>query len=443
MENTHLDKIREAGIVGAGGAGFPTHIKINNKAEVVIGNGAECEPLLQVDRQIMENFPDKVIEGLQIVMDICGAKRGVLCLKEKYHLAVDRLKEAIKGKRNIQLHLVGNYYPAGDEQQMVYEVTGRVVPPGGLPIHVQAVVSNVGTLMSISEAIHDTPVTSRFVTVTGEVKSPITLRVPIGTSIRTLLDIAGGPRDRQGFDIIVGGPAMGRVEDNWSAVVTKTTGGIIVLPSEHRVITKKKASLDKDYRLARSVCCQCNYCTQLCPRNALGLGVEPHKVMRAVGYDRAESMGNPNTVFSCCDCGLCTFYACNMDLSPGKMVTAVKQAMAGKDIKPDQKIPYEVSEAREYKKVPVRRFIERLGVDKYDVEAPLCDEEIKVNEVTIPLKQHIGVTAVPVVKEGDPVQKGDLIGRVDAGKVGANIHASITGVVMSVTEQSIQIEAYI
>lgn len=439
MDKTKLDKIREAGIVGAGGAGFPTHIKINNKAEVAIANGAECEPLLRVDRQVMENFPEKVVEGLQTVMEISEAKRGVICLKEKYHLAVDRLREVIKDKENMELLLMGSYYPAGDELQMVFEVTGKVVPSGSLPIHVGAIVSNVSTLVNISDALRDIPVTNKIVTVTGEVKNPVTLRVPIGTPLKTLIDIAGGSKVKDGFDIIVGGPAMGKVENNWMTVVTKTTGGIIVLPSDHKVIAKKTAPLDKDYRLAKSVCCQCNYCTQLCPRNSLGLGVEPHKIMRAVGYGESETMGNPNTVFSCCDCGLCTFYACNMDLSPSKMITAVKQSMIRKSIKPKKTIPFEVSDAREYKKVPVHRFIERLGLDKYDVEAPLNDREITVDEVKIPLKQHIGIPAVAVVKEGDFIQKGDLIGRVEDGKVGANIHASITGMVASVTEQYIQI----
>lgn len=439
MSNTYVEMIREAGVVGAGGAGFPTHIKANNRAEVVIANGAECEPLLRVDRQVMENYAGKVVEGLKIVMEISGARKGVICLKEKYHLAVGMLKQVLSTERNMELHLMGSYYPAGDEQQMVYEVTGKVVPPGGLPIDVGAIVNNVSTLVNIANAVHGIPVTNKIVTVTGEVRNPATLTVPIGTPLRTLVEIAGGPRENSEYTLIVGGPAMGKVESNWSAPVTKTTGGIIVLPSDHRVVSKKTSSLDKDYRLAKSVCCQCNYCTQLCPRNALGLGVEPHKVMRAVGYGDAGMMGNANAVFACCDCGLCTYYACNMDLTPGKMVTMIKGAMAKKGVKPEKTIPYEVSESREYKKVPVSRFIERLGLSRYDVPAPLNDKEIQVDRVTIPLKQHIGMPAVPVVKPGDQVQKGDLIGRVDEGKVGANVHASISGFVAAVTGEYIEI----
>lgn len=441
MQSIKLEKIREAGVVGAGGAGFPTHIKINNKAEVVIANGAECEPLLRVDRQVMENFADNIVTGLQTVMEISEANQGFICLKEKHYQAVARLKKAIEGKENIKLYLLGNYYPSGDEQQMVYEVTNKVVPPGGLPINVGAIVSNVSTLVNISDAINDIPVTNKIVTITGEVKNPVTLRVPIGTPFKTLVKIAGGPEVTEGFSLIIGGPAMGRIENDWTSVVTKTTGGIIILPSDHKLVAKKSSSLDKDYRIAKSVCCQCNYCTQMCPRNSLGLGVEPHKIMRAIGYGNADAVGNHNSVFSCCDCGICTFYACNMELSPSKIMSSLKQSMLKSGLKPDKTIPFEVSTAREYKKVPVHRFIERLGLDKYDVEAPLIDLEVNVDEVKIPFKQHIGIPASSVVKEGEYVEKGKLIGRVEDGKVGANIHASISGIVKNITEQYILISS--
>ena len=134
-------------------------------------------------------------------------------------------------------------------------------------------------------------------------------------------------------------------------------------------------------------------------------------------------------MFSCCDCGLCTFYSCDMDLSPGRMLTTVKQALTAKGIKPDKTIPYEVSQMRDYKKVPSGRFIERLGLSVYNLEAPLRDEPVKVDRVRIPLKQHIGAPTVPTVKKGDKVKKGTLIGTVDGDAVGANIHASINGVV--------------
>jgi RnfABCDGE-type electron transport complex C subunit len=441
MFKSYLERIKDAGVVGAGGAGFPTHVKINNQAEVVIANGAECEPLLRGDQQLMEVYADKVVEGLRIVMKVSNAQRGVICLKEKYHGAVDRLKEAIENSnnKNISLHLVGNYYPAGDEQQMVYQVTGKVVPLGGLPIDVGAIVNNVSTLINIADSSDGMPVTNKYVTVTGEVKTPVTLNVPIGTPISKLIEIAGGPKDKEGYTVILGGPAMGKVENDWNVPVTKTLGGVIVLKSDHPLIGKKTSSLEKDMKIAKSVCCQCSYCTQLCPRNALGLGVEPHKVMRTIGYGQPDAIGDVNTVFGCCDCGLCTYYACSMGLNPSKMVTMIKTGLSKKGVRPEKKVPFEVDSAREYKLVPTKRFLEKLGLGKYDVNAPINTEPVEVLEVRIPLRQHIGVPAVPTVKGGQFVQKGDLIGTPEEGKLGANIHASISGFVTSISDQYIEI----
>lgn len=441
MFKSYLERIKDAGVVGAGGAGFPTHAKLGNKADVVIANGAECEPLLRVDQQVMEYYADQIIEGLRIAMKISNAQNGVICLKGKYHKAIEKLKDAIAGSnnKNISLHLIGNYYPAGDEQQLIYEVTGKVVPLGGLPLDVGAIVCNVSTLLNVANAAKGIPVTTKFVTVTGEVKNPVTLNVPVGTPVKRLIEIAGGIPAESGYSVILGGPAMGKVETDLATPVTKTLGGVIVLPSSHRIIKKKTSTFERDYKLAKSVCCQCSYCTQLCPRNALGLGVEPHKVMRTVGYGEPAALGNPDNIFGCCDCGLCTYYACNMDLTPGKMVTAIKTGLLKKGIKPDKKVPFEVSDSRVHKLVPVKRFLERLGLGKYDLPAPICIEPIEVKKVRIALKQHVGIAATPKVKCGDFVRRGDLIGSIDEGKLGANVHASINGKITEVSEQYIEI----
>ncbi len=437
---SYLQMITDAGVVGAGGAGFPTHIKIDNAAGTVIANGAECEPLLRVDRQIMEVYPEKVLEGLRIVMKVSNARRGVLCLKEKYHKAAGRLNEVLANYKNIEIFQVGNYYPAGDEQQLVYEVTGKVIPVGGLPIDAGVIVSNVSTLVNITDAVNNIPVTHKFVTVTGEVKRPVTLNVPIGMSVRELVEMAGGPEKSDEYALVLGGPAMGKVERDWDVPVTKTLGGVILLPSEHPLILKKTSSGDRDYKLARSVCCQCNYCTQLCPRNALGLGVKPHKAMRSLGYGDGAALGDINAVFSCCECGLCSYYACNMGLSPGKIVGMMKSSFIRKGVRPEKIIPEGVSPAREFAKVPTHRFLERLGLSKYDVEAPMSPEGPMPQSVKIPLKQHIGAPAVPAVKTGEAVAKGGLIGRLQEGKPCANVHASIAGVITRVTAEFIEIK---
>lgn len=434
-----LLKIKEAGVVGAGGAGFPAHVKLDNKAEFVFANGAECEPLLRVDRSMMERYPDRIVKGLGVVMDITQAKKGCICLKKKYKNAIKALEEALVGAGNIEIFKMDNYYPAGDEQQIVYDVTGRVVPTGGLPIDVGAIISNVSTLINIAAAVEGKPVTHKSVTVTGNVGKPSTFIVPIGTPISELINAAGGPADRTEYELIIGGPAMGYIEKNWDTAVTKTTGGAIILPAGHKLIKAKAAGLELEYRMAKSVCCQCTYCTQMCPRNALGLKVEPHKAMRALAYSNGDALADVNGIFSCCNCGICSYYACPMGLNPSKVMTAMKGSLAKKGIKPRKEVANPVNPSREYMKIPAHRFMERMGLSSYDLEAPLVEKCLTVDKVRIGLRQHIGLPASPLKSVGDAVTAGDLVASVQEGKLGANIHASIDGRISEITADYIEI----
>ena len=232
----------DAGILGAGGAGFPTHVKINCKAEYVLANGAECEPLLRVDQQVMQVYAADVVKGIRAVKEFTGAKRAVICLKEHYHDAVAALKNAIKEYGDVEIHLLDGYYPAGDEQQIVYEVTGRVVPTGGLPLDVGAVVCNVSTLVNIANAMDGKKVIEKHVTVGGAVKNPVTVRVPVGISLKEVLEAAGGTTEECLY--IIGGPCMGRVVDTLDIPVTKTTGGLLALPKDHPLFAQKSEAID-------------------------------------------------------------------------------------------------------------------------------------------------------------------------------------------------------
>lgn len=163
--------VKAAGIVGEGGAGFPAHVKYAADADTVIANGCECEPLLHTDQHHMLHHANDIVRAFSELMQATGAKRGVIALKKKYKEATKILTDAI-GNRPIELALLPNFYPAGDEQTLVREVTGRSVPPLGLPLMVGAVVANVGTLVSVAHALDGKPVTHKFLTVTGEVKKP-------------------------------------------------------------------------------------------------------------------------------------------------------------------------------------------------------------------------------------------------------------------------------
>ena len=434
-----VEKIRNAGVVGAGGAGFPTHVKISSKAEIVLANGAECEPLLRVDRLLMQQYPQKIVKGLKAVMEATGAVSGVICLKKKYHEAIDALQNAIAGETNIRLFIMDSYYPAGDEQTMLYEVTGKVVPTGGIPLDVGAVVNNVSTLINIANAMEDQPVTDKYVTVGGEVGCPITIRVPVGTPIKALIDEAEGPISMEGYTLIIGGPATGKLCNDWNEPVQKTTGGILVFKSDHPLIKTKMNQGDMDLTLAKAVCCQCNMCTQLCPRNALGLGVEPHKVMRAAFMADGKLLGGYNGIFSCCDCGLCSYYACNFGLSPSRMMARVKDSLRQNGVKPEKRIKGSVSQNIENVKVPTKRLMSRMGILQYDMDTPLVEKELFVKMVRLPLRMHIGAPSFPVVKCGDLVSKGQLVAEIPEKSLGAKIHASISGKIANITETHIDI----
>ncbi len=436
-----VDRIRDAGVVGAGGAGFPTHVKVGGKADIVLGNGAECEPLLCVDRQMMQNYPREIVRGLKAVMEATGAKEGVICLKKKYKEAIQALEEAINDESHIRLFPLDNFYPAGDEQTMVWEVTGKVVPTGGIPLDVGAVVANVSTLINIAEALDNKPVTDKYVTVAGEVQRPLTIKVPIGTPFSKLIAAAFGPETMEGYTIVVGGPTTGKLCHDWSEPVQKTTGGVLIFKSSHPLIKKKTENGELDLKLAKAVCCQCSFCTQLCPRNSLGLDVKPHKVMRAAFMGNGSLIGDPNGVFSCCDCGLCSYYACNFGLNPNRMMTRMKEGLVKSGVKPDKRVAGSVSPGISTVRVPTNRLMTRMGISRFDRQAPLTDCDLAVDRVRLPLKMHIGAPSMPVVRAGDTVVKGQMIAAIPEKGLGAKIHASINGVVTEVAETYIEISA--
>lgn len=428
------EMVMNAGILGAGGAGFPTHVKINCQAGAVIVNGAECEPLLRVDQQVMELYAAEVVEGLRLVMEQTGAKEGVIALKKHYEGAVKALGAAIEPFGQLRLHLLREYYPAGDEQQIVYEVTGRVVPTGGLPLDVGAVVCNASTLLNVADAAAGKKVVEKYVTVGGAVRTPRTFKVPVGISCRELLEAAGGTDGPCRY--IIGGPCMGRVTDDPDVPVTKTTGGFLAFPVDHPLWKLREETLNM--QLIRSVCCQCSMCTQMCPRNALGLNVQPHKAMRTIAQG-TDLLGDANGVFSCCNCGVCTYYACNFGLKPSQAMQQMKAMLAQKGVKPRKEVYTRADRSIDDKKLPVKRLIARMGLERYDVDAPLSEKLLPTGQVRIMLRMGVGAPSVPVVGVGDKVRKNTLIADIAPGKLGVKMHASISGTVTAVTDSYIEI----
>lgn len=427
-----IEQIRDAGVVGAGGAGFPTDRKLNCKAEVFIVNGIECEPLLRTDRHAMETHAQEIVRAVLAIRDQLGAQRAVIALKRHYEGAVEALTAAVRGS-NVEFHLSESFYPAGDEQNLVYCVTGRTVPTGGIPLDAGCVVSNVSTVLNVAAAMEGRPVVDKSVTVGGAVAQPVTLSCPIGTPLQKLLDAAGGVLGDCTF--VVGGPLMGRLTDDLSQPVTKTTGGLLAFPRGHPLVAKKAPS-QRDAMLARAVCCQCSMCTHMCPRNAMGLNVQPHKAMRALASGNETLLGDVNGIFSCCDCGLCTYFACNFGLKPSQAMQRAKAGLQQSGVKPVKEVRYPPDGGIENKRVPTDRLLLRLDLARYDADAPLGGY-LSCDEVRIPLKMHIGAPDKPLVTEGQRVSRGQLIAEPDG--MGANIHASIDGTVTAVTGDYIEI----
>lgn len=441
MGNNLIAAVEQAGIVGAGGAGFPTHVKLNAKADTVIINGAECEPLLRVDQQLMARKAQTLLEALNMIVEQVGAQRGVVALKEHYHEATAALQQHLPRYPKLSIHLLGGFYPAGDEQVIVCEVTGRVVPEGGIPIQVGVVVTNVETALNVyAAATSGAPVTEKYVTVTGAVQTPITVKVPLGATVRETLAMAGGPTVAE-YSVVNGGPMMGALVSP-DSYITKTTKGLIVVPKGHPLLLSLEKPLARSIRDAAIACMQCSLCTEVCPRANLGHRIHPHKLMRLAGYGSlCDEKDTPMNAYLCCGCRLCE-YACVMNLQPWKLNGNLKGILGKNGIRntlhdqPEHPAPF-----RETKRYPVHKLIHQLGLSQYDVPAPMDESLRNVSKVTLPLRQNVGAPAEPVVKAGDVVTAGDLIARIPEGKLGANLHASISGTVQAVTDTAIVIQA--
>ncbi|MCX7021607.1 MAG: electron transport complex protein RnfC, partial [bacterium] len=279
-----LDLAREAGIVGAGGGGFPTHVKLSLPAEIVIANAAECEPLMAKDSALVEHGAEIVLQGLKLAGETVGAKRLVVAAKPKRERAWRALEDAVGD--GMELFPLPDAYPVGDEVTLVKIITGRTVPRGGLPTDVGALVQNVETLYNLAHA-HGTPVTEKWVCVVGAVERPLVTVVPLGYPAASLLEIA---EPEPGAVVLEGGPAMGAIIEPKEAHVAKTTAGYTVLPADSPVVAHLRGTLAVNRRRSLTACIQCQLCTDHCPRWLTGQEVRQHLWMRALclglGFDK-------------------------------------------------------------------------------------------------------------------------------------------------------------
>lgn len=439
MKLDDLKKVaREGGVVGAGGAGFPSYAKMTHQCDTVIMNCVECEPLLKLHKQLLTAHADTVVATLDKLRERFGAKEAIVGLKNDQTHTINVLDRITKDYPHVRVCPVTPSYPMGDEVILIYEATGRVIKPAGLPIDEGVVVFNVETVFNLHRAFHrDHPVTDKIVSVVGEVMHPASIRFPIGTSVSEALKAIGGVTcENPAF--IMGGPMMGKMgyEDT---VITKTTNAIIVLPEHHKVVERMNYNIETERKRAASACCQCRTCTDLCPRHALGHPIEPHKIMRAVAnHDTSDLKTFINSAY-CSSCGLCEKFSCPQSLSPRTVIAEFRNGLRAAGIKPERIDKSEVVPDRELRKAPVKRLKQRLDLARYDVPAPLHDICWEVSSVKIPMSQHIGAPAIPVVKQGDIVKTCDVIGKAAEG-LSVNVHASIDGKVVEVNDKYVCIE---
>jgi Na+-translocating ferredoxin:NAD+ oxidoreductase RnfC subunit len=425
------EQVRLAGVVGAGGGGFPTHVKLAAKADTVIANGAECEPLLHKDAAVMEHQAADMVKGMQLAMEAVGAASGIVGIKAKNKHAVAAVEAACKGTK-VRVHLLGDYYPAGDEYDLVYEVTGRLIPPGGIPLNVGAVVCNVETFVNVTAASAGWPVTHKTLTIAGAVREPRTLTVPLGTSLRECIAAAGGATVSDPV-LAIGGMMMGETTDDLDRPVTKTTGGAIVLARDHHVIERKLKPVAAKNSIGKSACDQCRYCTELCPRYLLGYAVEPHQVMRSLAFTATGAAHWNEWAAMCCACGLCTLYACPEELYPKEACDQSKAEMKKANVKWSGPTTVKPHPLRDGRRLPIKSLMKKLNIAQYDHPAHWQGMTLNPARVVLPLKQSAGAACRPLVRAGENVAAGQALGAIPENSLGAMLHAPFAGTVGEVT----------
>ncbi len=284
--------IREAGIVGMGGAAFPTNVKLSSgvgKVDTVIVNVSECEPYIVADDRLCQEFPREVILGLEVVMRVLGLEKAHIALEDNKPMAKKALEEALADKPNIQLDILPAKYPQGAEKQLIYAVTGREVPSGGLPAAVGCAVVNSATCKAICDAVYEgMPLIRRIVTVSGDiVMEPKNLMVPIGTSFNELLE-AVGYRENP-YKVLSGGPMMGAAQYDLAVPVIKGTNAVTVLGQKNKFVVDNPK------------CIRCGKCVEVCPMHLM-----PVLIYKAMFTGDADEMLAVD-LMDCIECGCCAY----------------------------------------------------------------------------------------------------------------------------------------
>lgn len=418
-----LEAVAEAGVAGAGGAGFPTARKLDcrGRVDTLIINGAECEPLLHSDFHCLLHTGDRVLEGAQAIRAALGIGFLAVAVKRKRSARLAGFARAVESLPGARVLWLEDVYPSGDEHVLAFLATGRVPPQGGIPLSVGVLVHNVQTVAHVRDALRGIPVTHRFCTVGGCVARPFVAEVPVGTPAEDLIDAAGGctvPDPR----FLEGGVMMGKLRE-FPFSVSKTTSGVLVLPAGHPAVAEQDTRLGREADVSASVCDQCFACTETCPRHLLGHDIQPHLIMRrarAVLRDGAEP---PETARFCCECGVCSLVACPLRITPRRLIAAIRKGLKkGVPVWPQAQGGAHPDFLR--KATPVGALKMRLALTKLDVEPAFLGPFPDPPRLDIPLRGFGGSAATPAVRSGQTVWKGECVARGPGG----NVHSPMRGV---------------
>ena len=287
-----LDIIRNAGIVGMGGAAFPTHVKLSSglgKVDTAIVNVSECEPYIVADDRLCQEFPEQMLSGLRIVMQLLQLNKAFIAIEDNKKVAAQTLQEHLQGQDAITLKLLPAKYPQGAEKQLIQAVTGRQIPSGGLPAAVGCAVFNAATCKAIYDAVYEgRPLTHRIVTVSGDiVMEPKNLMTPIGTSFNDLLDAVG--HSENPYKVLSGGPMMGVAQFDLSVPVTKGTNAVTILGIKNRVAVSDPH------------CIRCGKCMDVCPMRLMPLML--YQAERSADVEELQKLN----IMDCIECGCCAY----------------------------------------------------------------------------------------------------------------------------------------
>ncbi len=406
--------MKQSGIIGAGGAGFPSYAKISAGAKLLLINGAECEPLLYTDYTILKNEMQTVIAGINTVLEEANIPQAKLVIKEHTAKRLS-LSDGDFISPNVEIKVLPNVYPIGDEIALIYEAAGLLVAPGNLPISVGVIVYNVETMYNLGRAkLYGEGVFEKWLTVGGDIAEPKVIRVPIGTSVSELLSRLG-IKVTEEHTLIDGGPSMGSKISLATAKVTKKTKGILILPKSCRAAESKYINVRAAVARAETACCQCTRCTDMCPRALLGYPLEPHKMVRTA---MQAAVALPEMVISatlCSECGICESLACSQGISPKAVIKNYKELLRKNKMRYVAKESVSVTKEREYRRIPSEKWESTIGVLRFDRVAEYSGVFDGFSSYEISLASHIGVASVPCVEDGDTVKRGDVIANAAEG----------------------------